>query len=92
MAAQIDRGEEPVIRVVREILFGENNTLMMSRELVLGIVMSESQELYQDLGKFLPAARLQEGARQIVCETMDAGRPEAFLYLFTLIEEHDLIR
>lgn len=92
LAAQIDRGEEPVIRVVREILFGENNTLMMSRELVLGIVMSESQELYQDLGKFLLAARLQEGARQIVCETMDAGRPEAFLYLFSLIEEHDLIR
>ena len=30
LAAQIDRGEEPVIRVVREILFGENNTLMIA--------------------------------------------------------------
>lgn len=92
LAAQIDRGEEQTIQAVRDILFGEGNTLMMSRELVLGIVMSKSQELYQDLGKFLLAAQLQEGARQVVCETMDEGRPEAFLYLFSVIEENDLIR
>ncbi|MDE7324112.1 MAG: DUF4132 domain-containing protein [Lachnospiraceae bacterium] len=92
LAAQIDRGEEKTIRAVKDILFGESNTLMMSRELVLGIVMSKSQELYQDLGKFLLAARLQEGARQVVCESMDAGRPEAFLHLFSVIEENDLIR
>ena len=92
LAAQIDSGEEKVIQAVRDILFGENNTLMMSSELVLGIVMSKSYGLYQDLGKFLLAARLQEGARQVVCESMDAGRPEAFLYLFSVIEEHDLLR
>lgn len=92
LAAQIDRGEEETIQAVRDILFGEGNTLMMSRELVRGIVMSRSQALYQDLGKFLLAARLQEGARQVVCETMDEGRPEAFLYLFSVIEENDLIR
>ena len=78
LAAQIDRGEEETIQAVRDILFGEGNTLMMSHELVRGIVMSRSQALYQDLGKFLLAARLQEGARQVVCETMDEGRPEAF--------------
>ncbi len=92
LAAQIDRGEAQTIQAVRDILFGESNTLMMSRELVLGIVMSKSQELYADLGKFLLAARLQEGARQVVCETMDAGRPEAFLHLFSVIEENNLIR
>lgn len=92
LAAQIDRGEEKTVQAVRDILFGENNTLMMSRELVLGIVLSKSQELYGALGKFLLAARLQEGARQVVCETMDAGRPEAFLHLFSVIEKNDLIR
>lgn len=92
LAAQIDRGEEQAIRAVKDILFGENNTLMISRELILGIVMSKSIELYEDLGKFLLAARLQEGARQVVCETMDAGRPEAFLHLFSIIEENNLIR
>lgn len=92
LAAQIDCGKEKTIQSVKDILFGENNTLMMRYELVLGIVMSKSEELYGDLGKFLLAARLQEGARQVVCETMDAGRPEAFLYLFSVIEENGLIR
>ncbi len=92
LAAQIDHGNEKTIRAVKDILFGENNTIMMSRELILGIVMSKNKELYEDLGKFLLAARLQEGARQAVCETMDAGRPEAFLHLFSVIEENNLIR
>ena len=92
LAAQIDRGEEKTIQAVKDILFGENNTMMMSHELILGIVKSKSKELYEDLGKFLLAARLQEGARQAVCETMDAGRPEAFLHLFSVIEENNLIR
>ncbi len=92
LAAQIDLGEKKTIQAIKDILFGESNTLMMSHELVLGIVMSKRKELYEDLGKFLLAARLQEGARQAVCETMDAGRPEAFLYLFSVIEENHLIR
>lgn len=92
LAAQIDRGEEKTINAIKDILFGENNTAMMSRELILGIVMSKSKALYEDLGKFLLAARLQEGARQVVCETMDAGRPEAFLHLFSVIEKNDLLR
>lgn len=92
LAAQIDRGNEETIRAVREILLGEGNTAMISHKLICGIVMSKNQELYDLLGKFLLAARLQEGARQAVCETMDAGRPEAFLHLFHVIEEHNLIR
>ena len=92
LAAQIDRGEEKTVNAVKDILFGENNTAMMSRELILGIVMSRDKALYEDLGRFLLAARLQEGARQAVCETMDAGRPDAFLHLFSVIEENDLIR
>lgn len=92
LAAQIDRGEEKTIQGVKDIFFGENNTEMLSRELILGIVMGKNKEMYEVLGKFLLAARLQEGARQVVCETMDGGRPEAFLHLFSLIEEKDLIR
>ena len=92
LAAQIDRGDEKTINAVKDILFGENNTAMMSHELILGIVRSKSHPLHEDLGRFLLAARLQEGARQAVCETMDAGRPEAFLHLFSVIEENNLIR
>lgn len=65
---------------------------MLSYELIHGIVKSKSRELYELLGQFLLAARLQEGARQAVCESMDAGRPEAFLHLFGVIEKHGLVR
>lgn len=92
LAAQIDLGNEKTIQAVKDILLGEGNTSMVSYELIRGIVMSKNRELYEILGKFLLAARLQEGARQAVCETMDAGRPEAFLHLFSVIEENDLIR
>lgn len=92
LAAQIDREDQEAIQAVRDILLGEGNTMMLSHELIRGIVMSKSRELYELLGQFLLAARLQEGARQAVCETMDAGRPEAFLHLFQVIEENGLIR
>ena len=92
LAAQIDLGNEKTIQAVKDILLGEGNTSMISYELIRGIVMCRNRELYEVLGRFLLAARLQEGARQAVCETMDAGRPEAFLHLFSVIEENDLIR
>lgn len=92
LAARIDRGDEETIQAVEDILLGEGNTMMISHELIRGIVMSKSSRLYEILGKFLLAARLQEGARQAVCETMDAGRPEAFLHLFGVIEDNNLVR
>lgn len=92
LAAQIDLGERQTIQAVEEVLMGEQNTQMITHELLQGIVKSKNQHLYQVLGEFLLAARLQEGARQAVCETMDAGRPEAFLYLLQVITEHNLIR
>ena len=92
LTAQIDRGNEKTIQAVKDILLGEGNTAMISHELIRGIVMSRNEGLYDVLGKFLLAARLQEGARQAVCENMDAGRPEAFLHLFSVIEENNLIR
>ncbi|MCI8991638.1 MAG: DUF4132 domain-containing protein [Eubacterium sp.] len=92
LAAEIDRGNEKTVQAVKDILLGEGNTAMISHELIKGIVMCKNEELYELLGKFLLAARLQEGARQAVCETMDAGRPEAFLHLFSVIEENNLIR
>lgn len=92
LAAQIDLGNESTISAIKDIILGEGNTAMISYELIRGIVRSKSQELYQLLGNFLLAARLQEGARQAVCETMDAGQPEAFMHLFQVIEDNHLIR
>ena len=92
LAAQMDCGNQETIQAVKDILLGEGNTAMISHELIRGIVMSKNEDLYKLLGDFLLAARLQEGARQAVCETMDAGRPEAFLHLFKVIEDNNLVR
>lgn len=47
--------------------------------MIRGIVMSRDTGLYKVLGDFLLAARLQEGARQAVCETwMPAARRHSF--------------
>ncbi len=92
LAAQIDRGNGDTIQAVKDVILGEGNTMMISRELIRGLILCRDKEMYQLLGQFLLAARLQEGIRQAVCETMDAGRPEAFLHLFQVIEENNLVR
>ncbi len=91
-AAEIDRGNEAVIRAFRDLILSENNTAYLDREMILGILRSDNRELHKLLGDLLLAARLQEGLRQVICETMDEGTKEAFLILLQVIEEHDLIR
>ena len=66
LAAQIDRGDQEVIEAVKEILLGEQNTLMISHELIRGIVRSKNEALYQVLGDFLLAARLQRSEERRV--------------------------
>ena len=60
--------------------------------MIQGIVRSDSEELQELLGKLLVAARLQEGLRQAICESMDEGTQEAFLRMLKVVEENDLIR
>lgn len=91
-AAEIDRGNQKVIDALMELILSDNNTAYLDRQMILGIVRSDSKELHRLLGDLLLAARLQEGLRQSICEAMDQGTCEAFLTLLKVIEEHDLIR
>lgn len=91
-AAEIDRKNQAVINAFKDLILSENNTAYLDREMILGIIRSGNSELHKLLGDLLLAARLQEGLRQAVCETMDQGTKEAFLHLFQVIEENDLIR
>ncbi|WP_310602333.1 DUF4132 domain-containing protein [Anaerosporobacter sp.] len=92
IAAHLDMGDQELAETVKEILFSENNTAIVTVELIQGIVKSSDRELHKILGDFLLAARLQEGVRQVVCENMDCGTTECFLTLFDVICEHNLIR
>lgn len=91
-AAEIDRGNQAVIDALKSLILSENNTAYLDREMILGILRSDHKELQQLLCGLLLAARLQEGLRQAICESMDEGTGEAFLALFKVIEDNDLIR
>ncbi|MCM1044090.1 MAG: DUF4132 domain-containing protein [Candidatus Gastranaerophilales bacterium] len=91
-AAEIDRGNRAVIDALRDLILSENNTAYLDREMILGIFRSDNRELHKLTGDLLVAARLQEGLRQAICESMDEGTKEAFMTLLRVIEEQDLIR
>lgn len=91
-AGEIDRGNQAVINAFKDLILSENNTAYLDREMILGILRSDNQELHKLICDLLLAARLQEGLRQAICEAMDEGTKKAFLGLLQVIEEHDLIR
>lgn len=92
IASELDAGTTDLAQVLEDILMSENNTNIVSTDIIRGIVKSGNKHLHKILGDFLLAARLQEGVRQAVCENMDCGTTEAFLTLFKVITENDLIR
>lgn len=92
MSVEIDAGNNAIIQKTKDIICGEENNGRISYSLLQGIVTSNNRELYELEGKLLLAARLQEGLRQSICETMDSGTTEAFIYLFNIIRTNDLQR
>lgn len=91
-AAEIDRGNQKVISALKDLILSETNTAYLNREMILGILRSDNKELHKLICDLLLAARLQEGLRQTICETMDHGTTEAFFGLLKTIEDNDLIR
>lgn len=91
MSVEIDSGNTAIIEKTKDIICGEN-TGRISYDLLKGIVAGNNQELYELEGKLLLAARLQEGLRQSICETIDSGTAGAFIYLFNVIRANDLQR
>lgn len=91
-AAEIDRGNQAVIHALKSLIESENNTAYLDREMILGIFRSDNRELHRLVCGLLVAARLQEGVRQVICETMDEGVKDAFLAVCDVIEANDLIR
>ncbi len=92
LMARIEAGDQAVIDAMEEAFLAERNNVLVSTELIRAVVKSKNTYLHELLGKFLLAARLQEGVRQAICENMDCGRPEAFLLLLKVIVEHNLLR
>ena len=92
IAVWIDRGDAETISIIRDMLLSENNTNVLTYDIFRAIFKSRNTELVELVGKLLLAGKLQEGLRQAICETMDCGRQEHFVYIMGIIEEHNLIR
>lgn len=92
IAAGIDSGDGKLKVAIQDIILSENNTGIITVDIIRGIVKSSDKDLHKLLGDFLLAARLQEGVRQAICENMDCGIVEAFLTLFIVIYDNNLIR
>ena len=97
IAAELDwdlahGGPGELHKTIEDIILGDNNTSVVTVPIIRGIIKSNDTELHALLGKFLLAARLQEGVRQAICENMDCGTIFAFKTLFDVIEQNDLIR
>jgi hypothetical protein len=92
LALEIDENNEEVMSTLEEMVYGENNTRLLTREIIKGLVMSHSEKAHKWVGDLLLAAKLQEGLRQTIVECMDEGLKEGFLYLLKVILDHDLVR
>lgn len=91
IAYELDQGNERLEEILTDIMNGEG-AIPIDRSMILGIAESSNQKMHILLGKLLLAARLQEGLRQSICETMDMGTVSCFLSLLKVIEENNLIR
>lgn len=92
LAARINAGDTSVIQAVMDAFLSENNTVIVTTDMIRGVVKSSAKDLHELLSKFLVAARLQEGVRQVVCENADCGVPAAFLTIVDAISRENLIR
>lgn len=92
IAAGIDSGDQSLIQAIEDIILNENNTTVVTTDIIRGIIKCSNDNLHKLLGDFLLAARLQEGVRQAVCENADCGTVEAFIYIFNVIYDNNLIR
>ena len=90
--AEIDRGNDEVIEFLKDLILSDNNTFVLDYTTFRAIFSSNNHELVELVGKLLLAAKLQEGLRQAICETMDGGTVENFNYMFKIVYDNDLLR
>ncbi|MDE5690142.1 MAG: hypothetical protein K2I38_05560 [Duncaniella sp.] len=92
LAAKISTGDRECIDYLVDAMTSENNANRMYFDHFRAISLSGNRELLELEGKLLLAARMQEGLRQAIVETMDEGQPESFTYLLKIIIDNNLQR
>ncbi|MDE6847507.1 MAG: DUF4132 domain-containing protein [Lachnospiraceae bacterium] len=92
VAAALDEGDEAVIRIAHDTLCGGESAIELESRFLSGIMKSSDRALYEQAGRLLLAAGIQDGLRQMVCQAATAGTAEAFVGVFDYICENKLFR
>lgn len=92
IAQELFEENEQVIGFCKEVLTSENNTAVLTRNVIIAIEQSHNRELQKLLTNLFLAAKLQEGLRQSVAETVDENNLDYFLEMLTVIEKENLLR
>lgn len=92
LALEIKRGNREIIDLIKEAMYGDNQEILLSRVMIIAVVISGNEELINLLLKLLVAARLQEGLRQQILESADAGSTETLIRFLKVCIDEDLFR
>lgn len=92
IAVEIIRQNDEVIGYCRDVLTSENNVGFLTRDLIIAIEQSKNKELQDLLTNMLLAAKLQEGLRQSILETVDEYQLDYFYRMIDVIYEEKLLR
>lgn len=92
IAYELDRKDGGMLETLKEVVYGDNQGALLSREMIQGAFMSHQPEAAAMMGELFIAARLQEGLRQSLVEAMDEGTLANNLYMLKLIIDNGYIR
>lgn len=92
IAERLLSDDQDVIQYCKDVLTSDNNTAVLTRNVIIAIEQSHHQELQDLLTQLFLAARLQEGLRQSVIETVDENNLDYFLKMIDVIAQNDLLR
>ncbi|HAQ08144.1 MAG TPA: hypothetical protein DCR24_11725, partial [Bacillus bacterium] len=92
LAYELDHGNAQAEEFVKNSIYGDNSIAWLNRDVLKGIMLSHREEFYKMAGDLLVAARLQEGLRQSIVESMDEGCLAATTYLMKVIIDENLVR
>lgn len=91
MAAKISLGHSMVINFAKEEMDNICSPKMLNHAILKAIAISGNHKLLELEGKLLKSCQ-QDGLKQAICQHMNDGQPESFIYLMDIIMANNLQR
>ena len=91
-ALQDDRISESLFVLLQDIIAGEDAIGGVTKALLKGLLLTETEKNWGLVANLLLAAQRQEGLRQTILEALDETSLGALQYFITLILDHNLMR